>query len=284
MNCIRLVVTDLKAGGKKPVRFIALGVISLCVCLMFNELVSDLAEYISGDELTLADCLAFFWKGNYPFSGRLMEDEFVIPVPWMAVNIFVLIIPLDYPARSMQLWGYPYMIKAGKRSWWISKVIYTFIMDILSFMVMYSVILAMCLFNHYRIGFDNNYYLYDLLFGEVEAAYNASLPVLENLCLLALLPFAGLAAISMLQLLISVFVNPVIAFMLSLVILVFSVYDNKIWLPGNYMMAIRSSLIDSYGIPPLDGITMCIVIIISVVLGGLFMIRKTELTGTDGDR
>ena len=82
---------------------------------------------------------------------------------------------------------------------------------------------------------------------------------------------------SMLQLFMAIWINPYVAYLISIVLLVYSVYLNHPALLANQTMTIRSLLVDEKGIAPLEGIQWCVGICIFVSVLGMFLVKGKDM-------
>ena len=98
----------------------------------------------------------------------------------------------------------------------------------------------------------------------------------NNIVGLVMLPIVAIIAISYIQLLLSVYVNPVIAYACTIIGLMISAYDSKFWLLGNSLMAVRLSLFTANGVKIENALVFCIVVCITVIVIGLILVKKYD--------
>lgn len=270
MKLFKMVKTDLYLGVWRKWRFLVFIGICLLACSSFWQMAQSLMENYGEMTFSMADCMAYILR------GRAINEEFYLPPIWLMLILMCLMIPLDYPVRSMEGWGSQYLIRVNRKSWWLSKCLYVIGANTLTFGIFMIVITLFCTWKEVSLSLENSGELYQIVFGEV--LYNVlELSTWENLLLLIVLPLFGLYAMSLLQLFVAMWVSPLVAYILSMIILVFSVYANAPWLIGNHTMAIRSQLIDPDGIRVIDGIGCSLLLCIIVVIAGFFCIHRKDM-------
>lgn len=122
----------------------------------FSEHDGCLYGNIGRCRLTLADSLAFVCQGIAPASGNTGMESFVMPVTWLLFMMLQLLIPLDHPVHSMELWGSQYLVRTGRRSWWLSKSIYTLAVNLLSFGIYLCTAILFCAAHSISLTMDGN--------------------------------------------------------------------------------------------------------------------------------
>lgn len=275
MKVFQMLKIDTRLGVYKK-RYLALIFIYLIPFAQFLKWRAYLQESQVA-YCTLADCMGCVFQGTYPFVRTEQMDDFIIPTVWFALVMYILFLPLEYPTKAMQLWGEQYTIRSGKVSWWISKYCYTLICIICAFAILLLEMMTLCKISGVKITWRNTPEFYQLLFGQVNINFQQSLHPIENVFLFVIMPFLGLITLSVVQLFLSVWIRPVIAYIMSIISLVFTVYYDSAFLPGNNTMAIRSAWIDPEGVQCSKSIVACCSICIIIFVVGCLMIRRKEL-------
>lgn len=276
MKLFKIMKIDLYLGVWKKWRFLVFVGICFLACSSFWQMAQSYTANYGEMSFTMADCLAFVLKGAPEMRGKSLGEEFFLPPIWLILILMCLMMPLDYPVRSMENWGSQYLIRTNRKSWWISKCIYVIGTNTITYGVYLSVTALFCVWKNVSLSFENNGEFYQSVFGEVlERAL--SLSSTENSLLLVVIPLLGLYAMSLLQLFVSVWLSPLMAYILSVVILVFSVYAEVPWLIGNHTMAIRSGLINAEGIRISDEIRCSLFLCAVIVIAGLLCIHRKDM-------
>lgn len=279
MKVFKLAVLDIFQGTWLKLRYLIFIVVLLMV---FGNFQSTMDAYmaISGDaRLTLTDSLAFVCQGIAPASGNAGMESFVMPVTWLLFMMLQLLIPLDHPVHSMELWGSQYIVRTGRRSWWLSKSIYTLAVNLLSFGIYLCTVILFCAAHSISLTMDGNAGFYKTLFGAVDLSNFQMLSVSENVLLFIILPLSAICAMSMIQLFIAVWFHPIAAYLVTVSLLVLSAFFRQPWLLGNHGMAIRSAMIDSGGIAPHTAVLWCAIFYLTAFFAGFIWIRKKDMSG-----
>ena len=215
-------------------------------------------------------------QGVQPLKYLSGMDEYYIPPAWILWLFIIFLAPLDYPGKSKNLWGCQYIIRMNKSYWWFSKCIYTVFVNLWSFSIYIITVVAFCLANGYVISFKYNESIYEYLFGNMVKVNGSIFTEWNNIVGLIMLPIVAIIAISYIQLLLSVYVNPVIAYACTIIGLMISAYDSKFCLLGNSLMAVRLSLFTANGVKIENALVFCIVVCITVIVIGLILVKKYD--------
>ncbi|MEI3375767.1 MAG: hypothetical protein V8R00_07545 [Coprococcus catus] len=274
MKLFKIVLIDWKISVRKKLRYIVLILVSYINCCQFKTGYLDAG--IRCDKIFLADCLAFMQQGVQPLKYLSGMDEYYIPPAWILWLFIIFLAPLDYPGKSKNLWGCQYIIRMNKSYWWFSKCIYTVFVNLWSFSIYIITVVAFCLANGYVISFKYNESIYEYLFGNMVKVNGSIFTEWNNIVGLIMLPIVAIIAISYIQLLLSVYVNPVIAYACTIIGLMISAYDSKFCLLGNSLMAVRLSLFTANGVKIENALVFCIVVCITVIVIGLILVKKYD--------
>lgn len=280
MKICKLYLIDIRLGVCKKVRYAALACIYAVLAVMYLNMLTNNIKYAgftgSGSWM---ECMAYCFKGQKAFSripGN-MQERFDIPVYWILTLLSNLMITLDYPTRSLGLWGHQYILRSGRRQWWTSKYLYVVTSCIISAITFMGVTLAVCLIGNVPVRMYASYDMYYSYFSDVITVFEQPLLWQENLFLVLVCPFLTILTIGLIQLFISVVWNPLAAYILMLVWIVASSYSQKPWLIGNYAMMIRSDKINAQGMSFTIGAVWMISACILIYFIGLILIKRKEL-------
>lgn len=274
MKVFKLVKRDIVLGMWKKVRYLAFAIVCVIGCMNFSSLMQDSLEVFGKTNPSMADCLAFVFRGTEPMIQKDVTSEFIIPPIWLMLMLLYLLMPLDYPVKSMEGWGSQYLVRANRRSWWNAKCIYTMSVNVITFLLQMVIILLFCLIKQMPVSMQNHQMFYEMIY-EVDSTVRMS--VWDNILLLIVLPLLGIIAMSMLQLFVAVWLNPYIAYLSSIVIIVCSVLLNSPALLANHTMAIRSVLVCEGGIKNEEAILWCIGIVVFVWIMGIMFVKKKDM-------
>jgi hypothetical protein len=191
--------------------------------------------------------------------------------------MFEFLMPLDYPVKSMELWGYPYIIHTNRKIWWNAKCLYTLSVIGITELVKLAVIAVYCCIHGISLSMDNNVSFYEVIFGAAYFNLSGGLTPSQNFMLLIVVPALGVMAMGIVQLFISVWLHPIIAYLFTMIWLIASVFLINPVLLGNCTMPIRNVLIDVEGLSFGVEVVSCVAFIAVFWLIGLAMVRKKDI-------
>lgn len=99
---------------------------------------------------------------------------------------------------------------------------------------------------------------------------------------LTVLPWLTAVALSQLQLCLSLWMQPVLGWVVSIVVLLSSAYYATPFLLGNYAMAMRDQQVLAGGVDGRTGIAYCLGVVLLSVLAGLISFKHTDILGKEG--
>jgi hypothetical protein len=251
--------------------------VCLFCCNIFGIFKTNLVSEYGVTGFHLADCIAYLICGTVPGVRLLASNEFELSAMWMILMMFELLMPLDYPVKSMEIWGYPYIIRTNRKTWWNAKCLYTLSIVGITELIKLAVIIVYCCLNGISLSMDNNSTFYEIIFGAARLNISLALTPIQNVLLLIVIPMLGLMAMGIVQLFISVWIHPIVAYLASIVWLIASVFLVHPALLGNCAMPIRNGLIDTEGLSAEIEIISCVVFIIAFWLLGLLMVRSRDI-------
>ena len=109
----------------------------------------------------------------------------------------------------------------------------------------------------------------------------AELSTRELVMQLVLCPMAVLAALELIQMLLSLYIKPVFSFLAILAVLTASAYCASPLLIGNYAMLLRSDAIVSGGVSAPVGLALCLAAALAAVAAGAMLIKHRGLLDLD---
>ena len=275
MKIFRLLLVDMKLGGILKKGYPALVLLCAFYAYFFHIFTDNLKNIYGIEGAGLGDLLAFVHCGTIPCIRMIQQRDFQISFMWLALIMYEMALPLSYPVSAMENWGYPFVMKTGRRQWWLSKCLYTMGINLISMLLETGTFFICCLI--FRLDTDLRWHtrIAEIIFGGADGS-GQILTQGQNIFLLIGAPTLGIMAMSMVLLVMSVSFGRTTAYVIGTAWLVASVFTIHPLLPGNCTMAIRSSLIDVEGMTPLTQIFSCAGIIVSAVCFGTVEIRRKD--------
>jgi hypothetical protein len=203
-------------------------------------------------------------------------QSFIIPIKWLLFHLLILYGNLNYPDQDLsEPVGISIIMKSGSRAQWlISKYIWNLSVVLAMYM---TALLAVLVFSEVTGADLSAAVTPELLLtvmnsGTRYTSFTGALGVTT-----VLLPFAVSVAVSTFQLTLTLYAKPVVAFLVTAILMISSAYCQTWWLIGNYAMMYRSSYIVYEGVKPLYGVICCVVLSVISVIAGCIRIKRYDI-------
>ena len=263
---LRIVSYDIQSSFRKNrIKWIFAVIILLFLCIRAFSEVSFAGTY---------DLLSELWpvmSGAREYT--LSEDSsFTLPAYWFLFHGYLFFLIGFYPANEMYLGnGQPLVRTASRTKWIISKQINLFV----NIAVYYGCFLIFMLIGNYIHGGE--------IIPENEIIGYCGVPFFgksnwELFTAFVLLPMLVSVALGQAQILMSLFISPVISLMITVGYMVVSVFWMNPLLIGNYSMLLRQGWIS--GNPDISvsvGVVLCIILIYDIGLAEIFMFQRKDI-------
>ncbi|MBM7542281.1 hypothetical protein [Amphibacillus cookii] len=204
-----------------------------------------------------------------------MTDEFLIPVKWLLLHLFILYSTLYYPSRDLSSLGINILIRTkGRIIWWISKCLWNICYVLVVYLLIFISVIIFCLIMKEPISLNiNPMFVNDLL--EAESPYDTFSNQLVYIILL--FPMFLSISLNLLQMTLSLLIKPLYSFGVMAVILLSSAYLFTPYLAGNYGMPIRSNHVVENGFTFSGGILLFLILIVGSFMIGCFYFRRYDI-------
>lgn len=266
MSWRKLICHDLRCGLLRPGYLLA-----PLVTLFPGYLYRSLCRYM-GERGSWLDFLAFLFKGQ---SEGLLAP---LPIEWLLAAGFCLPLNLGFFLGDLSLSGQQIMVRSGSRArWFLSKCLWN-----LASCFLYFCILGVCavLMAGGNAALRTDPDLLGLLLN------TAPSPVLSSLQSVAgglILPCLTVAALSLLEMTLSMAVKPIPALILCVGLMVLSIRGNSGWILGTGAMTLRNQWV----VP--NGVSAAVVtaaalgtILLCAILGAVFF-RRMDILPSEAD-
>lgn len=281
MKICKLLLIDIRLGINKKLHWLSLIICYLFVSLMYVVNLNNFNRVNCMDYAgNWRECILYCFKGQMPFAFLLknsLQSRFDLPIVWFTIMVLNMVLPVAYPSKALDLWGYQYLCRSGRKRWWISKYFYVLFMCILSGTIFMMVTgITCCLFGIPLSGNGG----FEIVTEMKNAGILSTSGYINNIDFIyisIICPFLAIVTLCLIELLIAVFINPVLSLIFILTVLILSVYEQKYWLIGNYSMVIRSNLIDKNGLSFTTGIVVMLFMCLGVFFTGLRVIGQKDI-------
>lgn len=224
-------------------------------------------------ELSVGDFMFWNFKGMKVVRD-LKNSFFVLDGVWIFFHLYLAYVIGFYPFRDMKNNSHLLLIRSEKRiCWWLGKC--TWVMS--NVLVYYIITFLIIVFWALMLG-ENEWAVQEQIMKnmyEITEFEHGSI-VMYTACM-------GLSAlismgISLIQMTVSVILNPIVGFGVTAAILVTSVYVFHPFLPGNYMMLLRNKMfLMGNGVTIINGFWLAILMIIFSIIVGYVLFKKKDI-------
>ncbi len=166
------------------------------------------------------------------------QTPFIFPALWVLFYAVLFYFLLAYPYQDLLGFGKGILAASGKRSlWWLSKCVWSILSVALYFLLFYgaAALFTVCSGGRFTLAVSD--YLPELL---GVGSFEIQGPVTELMPVLFTLPFMVAAALTGIQMTLSLFMKPFYSFCVVISYLLTSAYYQTPFLLGNYAMLLRS--------------------------------------------
>lgn len=281
MKDSKIIFYDIRIGIFRRWRYIVVPILFFLFCIQCNILIT--IQYDCGAVSTSGtwmDYLMYCFKGMEPFKATENIEGFKVPVMWMLSIGLCLFINLDYPVDDLTAFGQQVIIRSGSRSqWWLSKCVWNLCSCIIYFLLAYFTVLVFCILTHVHISAFNTPEITRLVLGEIyfDSSVDLTMKIYETVLIVMLAPFLITAALSMLQMTLSLVIKPVMCFLVSISILIVSAYYMAPLAIANYSMIIRNGRFLSGGMNTIQGFIISGIIIFISIMAGIFIFKHHDI-------
>lgn len=263
------VLNDLRHGimGQWKKYGVACAVMVL-ICFQYLPIL-DFIRSTGSDPVSFGDFLFFVFKGMAIIDPNDMSLD--INVFWLVYNFLIAFIVSYYPFKDLNGYGQQILMRSQKRSfWWLGKCIWTLSSVFVYYLLTYLVISVFVLFSGGSLSIFPQY-----------SIQSADMPGLQNIgdvfLIGIVMPILTSVCLSLLQLLLSLILKPVLSIIIILAIMTFSIFICADWSIGNYTMIARSSYMVENGVDPANGLIIVVTLSVLSVIAGVFLFRRKDI-------
>lgn len=224
-------------------------------------------------QLTVGDYIADFYKGTFPYAGFQSQEPFNIPPIWSLFLFYFFAVFSHLYSQMFRQSEYQYVLrKRTRKQWWNCQ----------NLMILAETI-------RYLATAYLTFIVYGLCTGAKFTGINAKMQLEWNgldLSGMSNMEFVRdtlvisvfvMLALGYIQYVVSIIGNAMIGMVVSVVILVSSVFCMNPLLPGNYLMLIRGNARMDGGVHTSIGIVLSILLILAAYFAGKRIIQKKDL-------
>lgn len=281
MRFFKLVFYDIKHGLLKKWKW-CIGILLMNFAFLLLFLLK-LATYNKGARIqhtvpavipTFGDISFFIFAGMAEYIPQ-PDQSFAFPLIWLLLYIVLLWLTLEYTNNDLTTSGQQLLIRThGRTLWWLSKCVWNFLCVLCFFILIWGEVLLFCIARGYPISLSMHAIFLESIIPAQMDAKGYLLPQLFSLFLVTPLV---MYALSMFEMVLTLWVKPVASFAVTSGVLVVSAYKLSPLLIGNYAMPVRSSAFYSSGVDATTGVFLAGILIILSIVVGIVRFRKLDI-------
>lgn len=215
------------------------------------EFVIRLPAGFGKETATWGEWLLYVYGGMPKFIPAVGEP-FVFPVRWMLIMVLASYSVLYYPFRDMDTIGLQLLVRSqSRRLWWMSKIIWNIVYTCLFHFLMAGTGVFCSLFFGFPVSLKIEL---TMLQEMMKLDYEGIRWGIKTMGFVAVfVPMLISAAVNQTQMMLSLIIKPLYAFIVSIFIYLSSAYYQVIFLLGNYAMILRLEPVGESGLYPVAG-------------------------------
>lgn len=276
MNWIRVFGHDIRCGVFRW-RYL------LCPLLVVMECLT-LAKYASFSDVapSFGDMALYLFQGKPPSANRDLD----IPLSWLLILGGILLMELDYMLYDLTNAGTQVIVRSRSRTeWFLGKCLW----NVLSVAVCFLIIYLTAALTSLSFGGDLSLTVHAELKPYIFKMFSDAAPTSRQVLAMGVLaPFATVAALSMLQMTLCLFVKPVISFLICQAQIIIALFWKSPFCLGIGAMVLKSDWVatDDFG-PEYAGVStwactaFSLAVIAVCVAAGVIRFRRTDILGLE---
>lgn len=276
MSAFNLIISDLKQGVFKNIRFTFVPLLCLFECLV-TDIQLNYTKSIMQSKLSIMDFILEIFRGSDPLS-KVTSIQF--PYYWFAIFACLLLTSFDYAHKDLTHFGIQVITRIRKRStWWYSKVITSISASIFYYILFLFTVLLYCAVNGYRIDFEITEDFINLT-GATSGVYtyNGIAAVsLKDTIMLILSPMMIMITLNILLCTLSILFKPIIALLVTIGYLLAGAFWDFEMIVSRGSMIMMNQIFFSDGYNHQECFACCLFIVIFSIVLGRIIIEKYDI-------
>lgn len=213
----------------------------------------------------------FYMLKGFQVLDDSLNDVFLFPYVWLTIQFMCCFVTFDYVSKDKKEVGIYYLVMSGdKNLWWFSKCIWNMLSVLAVYIIIWGLSAIIALFGG---GFANevNYNMFIVPGYKPDYAYSWKM-----LLVMIVLPFMYSVMISLVQMVISECVFPILGITVVMLIDILSVYFASVGMVGNISMIMRMAVYREEGISVASGIIISLLMYIAAAVIGWRICLKSD--------
>lgn len=289
MKFFKLYRYDLRQGlAAKPVKWLIIGALAgfifFCFCLdVFHIFYFDVTGFggINILGLSFGDVVLTQLGGILPPDINSVVQEFIFPVKWLFFHILILFFTLGYTSGDLTRCGMQVITRTGNKTrWWLSKCLWNLTAATSYYVVGIGVLYILSALTGKAPSMALNNTIFLGFFGEPLPAWASSgRAMFTALCVT---PCAAGLALNLVQMTLTLYIKPMIAFLLICAYWIAGVFYVHPMFLSNYALSVRNRAVGIYPLTNTGGLVLSAAVAVCAVIIGCIRMQKMDLIGQDG--
>ena len=216
-----------------------------------------------------ADLLLYIFRGMREYVPQA-DINFEIPITWLMVQLYIAYAIGNYASEDQGIYGQHFIVRSTKKSFWfISKCIYCSLTVIIYYALAYFIIILCTLIT------GNLTFRFSLDICSIMSEIDSSLITSDKAIIhLIILPILTSLVLSLGQMVLSLYIKPILSFVFVVAYCSLSAYFESPLLIGNNSMILRFDPFLEEGLNPGFAIFSDLIIIALVIILGCMLLKK----------
>lgn len=273
MKIFRVVSHDVRCGIIR-FRYLIVPVLGLLPCIRFFSILS--IDCLKGNWI---DYLLYMFKGMEPIRFLDYSEPVQLPMLWLLAVGSSLVLHMDYFIQDLTTEGQQILIRGeSRRLWFGSKILWSFFSSLVYFVLLIVAALVWAFAFGSGISVTNSE---DITWLVYDLASPVQLSNMECIVCVFFLPFLTIFAINIMQMVLCLFVKPIVSCLICILSLVIAVYWDSAFALGNGAMLMRNGVFADNGYSSSTAIAVCIVMIAVMICLGYGKFSRSDILGID---
>ena len=284
MRFLKIYRYDLRQGLlTRSMKWLAVMILSAFLFLCFSLDVFHLFYFdvdgfggINSLGLSFGDVVLTQTGGILPRKMASVAKEFSFPVKWLFLHALILYFTLSYTSDDLTRCGMQVITRTGSKwAWWLSKCLWNLTAVASYYLASMGTLFLLCVATGKAPGMTLNSAVFMAPFAELLPEWAAA--GREMFLALCVMPCVVGITLNIVQMVLTLYIKPIIAYILVCVYLIAGVFYVHPSLLSNYALTVRSQAVGFYALNCSDGLIICTLICLAAVVVGGIRMQKMDL-------
>ncbi len=228
-------------------------------CFWRTPTIKENMKILAQQNVSMTDSFLYLTGGMLPMQDLSEAADVQYPVKWLVIQLLILFFTAEFAREDISGGGLQILTRVHKQGqWWLSKCIWNLITVCQAYVILFLTWMICSLLT--GLGFRGT--INDLCF---QGVFNTSPAVGEisagqAVLIFIILPIFTTGAISLVQMTLTLFVRPVMAYLISAIYSILGIFAASPAFLINYAMSTRSRACGLYRFSPGTGLCLCVIL------------------------